>query len=224
MKKKYLFLILSLSLITFSLKTFAQEEPMAIEPPPPTSVPNLLLKPTQVIWEEEDENGNFRVDQYTVRGSRILIGNRQKLYAVLTDFENYDKWMPYFKVTRKIDPEHLNFIFQTKNFGDYNLTLKIEYPRRNMNGYYHWVRLTTEGEFPYSTLKTMEHNFYLHQVYNTQTGALDDNFTLIELANHTKVAGLLAAFPESKIREIFLNVIEQLFRNLQLRLDSIENK
>ncbi len=188
----------------------------------PQLSPNLLIKPSQVIWEEEDDNGNFRIDQYTVRGSRILTTSRQKLYAVLTDYENYDKWMPYFKSTKKTDSEHLAVVFTTKNFGDYNITLKIEYPRRNMNGYYHWLRLSTETEFPYSTLKAVEHNFYLYQVKNITTDTIDEGYTLLEISNHTKIGGLMTVMPESKMREILLKVAEQLFENLQARLNSIE--
>ena len=113
-------------------------------------------------------------------------------------------------------------VFTTKNFGDYNITLKIEYPRRNMNGYYHWLRLTTETEFPYSTLKAIEHNFYLHQVKNITTDTIDEGYTLLEVSNHTKIGGLLTAMPESKMKEILIKVAEQLFQNLQTRLNSIE--
>ncbi|MBI3017013.1 MAG: SRPBCC family protein [Deltaproteobacteria bacterium] len=208
--------------VLFSSALFAADvAPVLLSP---QLSPNLLIKPSQVIWEEEDDNGNFRIDQYTARGSRILTTSRQKLYSVLTDYENYEKWMPYFKSTKKSDSEHLAVVFTTKNFGDYNITLKIEYPRRNMNGYYHWIRLTTETEFPYSTLKAIEHNFYLHQVKNITTDTLDEGYTLLEVSNHTKIGGLLTAMPESKMKEILIKVAEQLFQNLQTYLNTLEEQ
>ncbi|MBI3019439.1 MAG: SRPBCC family protein [Deltaproteobacteria bacterium] len=217
MKKRFPSLVF---VVLVSTATFAGEADLGLLSPQPS--PNLFIKPSQVIWEEEDDNGNFRIDQYTARGSRILTTSRQKLYMVLTDYENYDKWMPYFKSTQKTDSEHLAVVFTTKNFGDYTITLKIEYPRRNMNGYYHWLRLTTETEFPFSTLKAIEHNFYLYQVKNITTDTIDEGYTLLEISNHTKIGGLLTTMPEAKMKEILIKVAEQLFENLQTRLNSIE--
>ena len=222
MKKSMLFLVL---VVLSSPLVFAGLiDPPAVTTTAPQLFLNLLIKPSHVIWEEEDDNGNFRIDQYTSRGSRILNTSRQKLYTVLTDYENYDKWMPYFKSTRKSDNEHLAVVFTTKNFGDYEIPLKIEYPRRNMNGYYHWIRLTTETEFSYSTLKAMEHNFYLYQVKNITTDTIDDGYTLLEISNHTKVGGLLSVMPEAKMKETLMKVTEQLFQNLQERLNTIEEQ
>ena len=219
MKKGFLFLVFVVLCSTIVFAAIGDPEVLA-----PQLSPNLLIKPSQVIWEEEDDNGNFRIDQYTTRGSRILTTSRQKLYTVLMDYENYDQWMPHFKSTQKSDSDHLAVIFNTKNFGDYNITLKIEYPRRNMNGYYHWLRLTTETEFPYSTLKSIEHNFYLSQVKNSTTDAIDESYTLLEVSNHTKIGGLLTAMPEAKMKEILIKVAEHLFQNLQERLNTIEEQ
>ena len=185
---------------------------------------NFLIKPTEVIWEEEDENGQFRIDTYTVRSEQLLRTPREKLYQVLVDFENYDKWMPHFRATQKPDDQHLNFVFQT-DVGEYTLTLKTEFPRRNMNGYYHWIRLTTENEFHYSSLKAMEHHFYLYRVENmARGGILDPNHTLLEVVNHTKVGGILRGLPESQMREVLLNVTNDMFHNLQLYLNTIEDQ
>lgn len=181
---------------------------------------NLFVEPTQVIWEEERENESKRLDTYTVRSRRVIQSPRQKLYLVLTDFDNYDKWMPHFKSTKNIDDRYLNFVFET-DFGDYDLNLWIHYPRKNVNGYYHKIRLASENEFEYLTLKEMEHQFLLHRVINTETGALDPDHTLLEVINHTRIGGILKAIPEGKTHKTLLEVTDALYNNLTRYLKTL---
>lgn len=212
MMKKYVIIFVSL---LFSCYSFAQINPDTL------AIPNVLIKPTAVTWQEEDTFGNPRTHTYTIRASRILLGNREKLYAILTDFENYDKWMPYFNSTKKETNDYLNFSFRVKALGTYHLSLKILPPRQNVNGQYHLIRIAADKEFSYSTIKAMEHHFYLYPVEDVLRKTIDENYTLLEFVNHTKVGDLLSLVPEEKIKEVLREVAEDIFKNLQIKMSEI---
>ena len=181
--------------------------------------PNLLEKPPQAVWQETTEDLNYRKNTYTVRAQHIFKASRSQLYQAITRFEDYAQWMPYFRNTR-LDMGLFKFAFELKDIV-HDMILSVD-KRENMNGHYSWLRLSTDREFDYPTVRALNQSFSIYNLVDTQTGAVAQEYALLEVVNHTQVGDLGKLISEKAMKQNLLEITEEMFQNLQGYLDDMK--